>query len=94
LRRRRVIWTCIRIAAQLGEGVRADPAQAFPGQGHMNRKQAEIERLRRQMPCSTCTRDGSSAGRSAAITTELVTDALVMAIWRRGQCITQLRLDR
>jgi transposase len=35
----------------------ADPAQAFPGQGHMRPEQAEIERLRREVAKLKAERD-------------------------------------
>ena len=33
----------------MGEGVRLDPSQAFPGHGQMKPEQLEIERLRREV---------------------------------------------
>lgn len=45
---------------QLGKWVRefaADPAQAFPGQGHMKPEQLEIERLRREVAKLKAERD-------------------------------------
>ena len=58
------------------------PQWAFPGDGQMKPKQQEIERLRRELMRLTSCR---AADALHGLTAQLVTEALVMAIWRRGK---------
>ena len=50
-------WVFIIAVAELGEGVRGDPQQAFPGQGQMKPEQLEIARLKREVTKLKAERD-------------------------------------
>ena len=79
--------------SQLRSWVKAfadDPQHAFPGQGQMKPEQIEIARLKREVIKLKAERDIFSRrvvgwSMSAEMTAQFVTDALVMAIWRRGK---------
>ncbi len=43
--------------AQVGQGIRFGPAQAFPGHGQMKPEQLEIERLRKEVAKLKAVRD-------------------------------------
>ena len=64
----------------------ADPKDAFPGKGQMKPEQLEIDRLRKEVAKLKAERDIlKKAAAYVARDSRLLTNALNMAIWRRGK---------